>query len=165
MWEYRWWQTAKFRHVMSLWKVLTDHLSYCLSWAYQAVLHKELLWFSMSSVQTVWWRHIISWLRTPLNGYRELYKAASTMKVVNDSADRAIALMWQHNSSLAKNEEQKQLLLCIVERHRKQYPTCTKSALMNTGDNEEWNEVSCADLALRGRYDVSAAYIMTSLPT
>jgi len=72
------------------------------------------------------------------------------MKVVNDSADRAIALMWQYNSSLAKNEEQKQLLLCIVERHRKQYPTCTKSALMNTGDNEEWNEVSCADLVQVG---------------
>ena len=30
MWEYGQWQTAKFRHVMSLWKVLTDHLSYCL---------------------------------------------------------------------------------------------------------------------------------------
>jgi len=59
------------------------------------------------------------------------------MKVVNDSAERAIALMQQYNSSLTKNEEQKLLLLCLVEKHRKQYPTCTKYALMNTGDNEE----------------------------
>jgi len=139
MWEYGQWQTAKFRHVMSLWSVLTDHLSYCLPWAYQTVLHKELLWFLMSSVQTAWWRHIISWLRTPLNGYWELYRAASTMQVVNDSPEKAIALMQQYNSSLTKNEEQKQLLLCLVEKHRKQYPTCTKSALMNTGENEEWN--------------------------
>jgi len=33
------------------------------------------------------------------------------MKVVNDSAERAIALMQQYNSSLTKNEEQKQYLL------------------------------------------------------
>jgi len=59
------------------------------------------------------------------------------MKVVNDSAERAIALMQQYNSSLTQNEEQKQFLLCLVEKHRKQYPTCTKSALMNTGENEE----------------------------
>jgi len=55
-------------------------------------------------------------------------QAASTMKVVNDSAERAIALMQQYNLSLTKNEEQKQLL-CLVEKHKKQYPTCTKSAL------------------------------------
>jgi len=59
------------------------------------------------------------------------------MKVVNDSAERAIALMQQYKSSLTKNEEQKQFLLCLVEKQRKQYPTCAKSALMNTGDNEE----------------------------
>ena len=37
--------------------------------------------------------------------YEDLYRAASTMKVVNDSAERAIALMQQYNSSLTKNEE------------------------------------------------------------
>jgi len=142
-----WWQNCSRCENMDsgkplnsdMWSVLTDHLSYCILWAYQAVLHKELLWFSMSSVQTARWRHIISWLRTPLNGYRELYRAASTMKVVNDSAERAIALMQQYNSSLTKNKEQKQFLLCLVEKQRKQYPTCTKSALTNTGENEEWN--------------------------
>jgi len=48
---------------------------------------------------------------------------SSTLKVMNDSAERAIALMQQHNSSLTKNEEQKQFLLCLVEKHRKQYPS------------------------------------------
>jgi len=46
-------------------------------------------------------------------------------------------LMQQYNSSLTKNKEQKQFLLCLVEKQRKQYPTCTKSALTNTGENEE----------------------------
>ena len=77
-----WWQNCSRCENMDsgkplnsdMWSVLTDHLSYCILWAYQAVLHKELLWFSMSSVQTARWRHIISWLRTPLNGYWELYR-------------------------------------------------------------------------------------------
>ena len=68
--------------------------------------------------------------------YQELKTAASTIKVVNDTAERAIALMQQYNSmnsSLTKNEEQKQYLLRLAERHRKQYLTCGKSALLNTG--------------------------------
>ena len=43
--------------------------------------------------------------------YQELKTAASKMMVVNDSTERAIALMQQYNSSLTKNEEQKQYLL------------------------------------------------------
>jgi len=43
--------------------------------------------------------------------YKDLKTAASKMKVVNDSAERAIALMQQYNSSLTKNEELKQYLL------------------------------------------------------
>ena len=44
------------------------------------------------------------------------------MKVVNDSAKRAIALMTRYNLSMAKNEEQMQQLIRLVERHQKQYP-------------------------------------------
>jgi len=65
--------------------------------------------------------------------YQELKTSASKMKVMNDSAERAISLMQQYNSSLTKNEEQKQYLLHLVERHRKQYPTCSKSTLLNMG--------------------------------
>jgi len=65
--------------------------------------------------------------------YQELKTAASTM---NDTAVRAIAMMQQYNSSLTKNKEQKQYLLRLVERHRKQYPTCAKSTLLNTGSEQ-----------------------------
>jgi len=65
--------------------------------------------------------------------YKELKTAVSEMKVVNESAERAIALMQQYNSSLTKNEEQKQYHLQLVERHRKQYPTCAKSTVLNMG--------------------------------
>jgi len=64
---------------------------------------------------------------------KELKTAVSRMKVVNDTAERAIALMQQYYSSLTKNEEQQQNLLHLLERHRKQHPTCAKSSLLNTG--------------------------------
>jgi len=50
--------------------------------------------------------------------YQELHGAASAMKVVNDSAERAFALMQQYNSFLTKNEEQKQFLLCLAKRQK-----------------------------------------------
>ena len=70
--------------------------------------------------------------------YQELKDAAEKMKVVNDSAERSIALMQQYNSSITKNEEQKQYLLRLVERHRKQYPTCTRSVILNAGQDTKW---------------------------
>src|SRR6218665_325181 len=61
--------------------------------------------------------------------YQDLRMAASTMTVVNDSAERAIAFMQQYSMSLTKNEEQEQFL-CIVNNHRKTYRSCTKATLM-----------------------------------
>jgi len=42
------------------------------------------------------------------------------MKVVRDCAERGIALVEEYNSSLTKDEEQKQFLLRLVDLHRKQ---------------------------------------------
>jgi hypothetical protein len=62
--------------------------------------------------------------------YQELRTAASAMTVVNDSAERAIALMQKYNASLTNNEEQKQFILQLVRHHRKTYPNCSKATLM-----------------------------------
>jgi len=58
------------------------------------------------------------------------------MKVVNDPAERATALMQQYNSSVTKNEEQKQCLLCLVESHQQNDPSCAKSELMKLGTTD-----------------------------
>ena len=55
--------------------------------------------------------------------------AASAMTVVNDSAERAIALMHQYSMSLTKNEEQEHFIR-IVNNHRKTYRSCSKATLM-----------------------------------
>jgi len=62
--------------------------------------------------------------------YQDLRMAASTMTIVNDFAKRGIAMTQQYNMPLPKNEEQKQLLLRIVNPHRKTYPSCSKATLM-----------------------------------
>ena len=53
------------------------------------------------------------------------------LKVVNDTAERGIALIQSYNSALTKDETQKQYLLQLVSSHRKQFPAQTKAAVMN----------------------------------
>jgi hypothetical protein len=59
----------------------------------------------------------VEWNDDPM--YQNFKIAAFAMTVINDSAERAIALMQQYNASLTKNVEQKQYLLRLVKRHRK----------------------------------------------
>ncbi|XP_044591190.1 uncharacterized protein LOC123269514 [Cotesia glomerata] len=49
------------------------------------------------------------------------------LQVVNDVAERGVALIEQYNRCLTKDEEQLQYLLHVVTEHRKQYPNCNKS--------------------------------------
>lgn len=49
------------------------------------------------------------------------------LQVVNDVAERGVALIEQYNRCLTKDEEQLQYLLQVVTEHRKQYPNCNKS--------------------------------------
>ena len=62
--------------------------------------------------------------------FQELKTSALAVMVVNDSAEKAIALMERYNCTLTKNEEQKQLLLHLVRQHRETYPTSSKATLM-----------------------------------
>lgn len=52
------------------------------------------------------------------------------LTVVNDLAERGVALMEQYNSILTKDEEQKQFLLQVIEEHRRRFPDSTKRTLM-----------------------------------
>lgn len=51
------------------------------------------------------------------------------LKVVNDCAERGVALIQAFNGVLTKDETQKQYLLQLVSRHRKDFPEPTKRAL------------------------------------
>ena len=54
------------------------------------------------------------------------FQTVKSLRVVNDVAERAVALVQEYNRCTTKDEEQFQCLLQIVQEHRKQYPA-TKS--------------------------------------
>ena len=50
-------------------------------------------------------------------------------KVVNDSAERGVALISKFNKVITNDEEQKQYLLQVVSDHRKRFPNAAKKTL------------------------------------
>jgi hypothetical protein len=52
------------------------------------------------------------------------------LRVVNDTAERAVALIEEYNCILTKKETQKQFLLQIVKQHRERFPDCSKTTLV-----------------------------------
>ncbi|KAK6185944.1 hypothetical protein SNE40_008071 [Patella caerulea] len=52
------------------------------------------------------------------------------MKVVNDHAERGVALIQEYSGILTKDEDQLQYLLQIVQEHRKMYPDSKKVTLL-----------------------------------
>ena len=51
------------------------------------------------------------------------------LRVVNDFAERGIALIQDYNSAITTDKEQKQYLLQTVENHRKMFPDSRKSTV------------------------------------
>jgi len=56
-------------------------------------------------------------------------RKVKSLKVVNDAAERGVALIQQFNGVLTNQEEQKQFLLQVVEKHRRDFPNTNKSTL------------------------------------
>lgn len=51
------------------------------------------------------------------------------LQVVNDSAERGVALIEEYNSILTRKENQKQFLLQVVQEHRRRFPNFNKETL------------------------------------
>ncbi|XP_025192732.1 uncharacterized protein LOC126553881 [Aphis gossypii] len=64
--------------------------------------------------------------------YKEAKDVITTLKVVNDSAERGVKLMEEFNDKFTKQEEQKQYVLQIVQDYRKQYPGFSRKVLKQT---------------------------------
>ncbi|GBP60380.1 hypothetical protein EVAR_91416_1 [Eumeta japonica] len=63
-------------------------------------------------------------------GYQRGKQIVQSMRVVNDIAERGVALMEEYNKLITTNEEQKQYLLLVVKEFRKKYPDAKKSTLL-----------------------------------
>ena len=61
--------------------------------------------------------------------YQQMKRNVKQLKVVNDCAERGVALIQSYNAALTKDETQKQYLLQLVSQHRKLFHDPTKVAL------------------------------------
>lgn len=59
--------------------------------------------------------------------YEDAKRRIQSLEVVNDNAERGIALIKTYNSKLSTDENQKQYILQLVEEHRKMYKSPNKS--------------------------------------
>ena len=62
--------------------------------------------------------------------YKSVKATVRSLKVKNDIAERAVALMDEFNKLLTNDEEQNQYLLLVVQRFRKKYPDRNQSTLI-----------------------------------
>jgi len=67
--------------------------------------------------------------------YQKARDVVVHLRVTNDLAERGVSLIKDfQEAALTKNEEQLQLLLRIVSKHRKQIPVVTKNAVIKAFD-------------------------------
>ena len=57
-------------------------------------------------------------------------RAIDQVKVVNDVAERGVALITTFNAALTREEAQKQFLLKVVAKDRRECPTTSRAALL-----------------------------------
>ena len=78
-----------------------------------------------------------SFLNDPVEEWNESqsYKIAcefiKNLVCVNDCAERGVALIQKFNATITNDEEQKQYLLQVVEKHRHEFADCNRQDLMN----------------------------------
>ena len=65
-------------------------------------------------------------------GFQRSSQIVRNLAVVNDHAERGVALIQEFNGSLTKDEEQLQFLLQVVADHRKAFPDKRKRTLSET---------------------------------
>lgn len=61
--------------------------------------------------------------------YKKCLETVKGLAVVNDRAERGVALIQTFNKKLTKDEDQLQFLLQVVSEHRRLFPDCRKSKL------------------------------------
>jgi hypothetical protein len=63
--------------------------------------------------------------------YETGQRVARSLKVVNDVAERGVALIQDFNEHFTRNEEQKQYVLQVISEHRKIFPDAKKQTVIS----------------------------------
>lgn len=70
---------------------------------------------------------VADWMQD--DGFLHGLAIVKNLQIVNDIAERGVALISEFNSSTTRNEEQKQYLLQVVAEHRKNMHVITKNQI------------------------------------
>ena len=62
--------------------------------------------------------------------YQSASEFATNLACINDCAERGVALIQSYNATITKDEEQKQYLLQVVEKHRRDFANCNRDSLL-----------------------------------
>jgi len=73
-------------------------------------------------------KNVIMWDKD--ESYNKTKQIVNSMKVVNDIAERGVALMEEYNKMHTADEDQKQFLLLVVKQYRQKFPNTNKSTLL-----------------------------------
>lgn len=65
--------------------------------------------------------------------FEEGWSVCKDLPVVNDAAERGVKFIKDYNKILTNDEEEKEMLLQVVEAYRKKYPSYKKSSLIDLG--------------------------------
>jgi hypothetical protein len=63
--------------------------------------------------------------------FKNAQSFVKNLACVSDCAERGVALIQAFNNSITKDEEQKQYLLQVVEKHRKDFKQCTRENIVD----------------------------------
>jgi hypothetical protein len=89
------------------------------------------LFFKTLRINTEFFKHdALIWPQQA--SFQDALRKAQALRVVNDCAERGIALATQFNSTLTRQEEEKQFVLQMVEAHRKRFPNAKKSIIFRS---------------------------------
>ncbi|XP_025420329.1 uncharacterized protein LOC112690518 [Sipha flava] len=103
----------------------------CKDLPFELILNKSIQFFQGFCISPDFLQKDPSLWKTTTE-YKEAKNIISTLKVVNDSAERSVKLMEEFNDKFTKQEEQKQYMLQIVQDYRKQYPEFSHEVLKQT---------------------------------
>lgn len=63
--------------------------------------------------------------------YKQAEEVVRNLFVVNDVAERTVALAKEFNDKFTKDEDEKQLVFKVLEKHRAEFPTTAKKTIMD----------------------------------
>ncbi|KAL4089452.1 hypothetical protein QTP88_024486 [Uroleucon formosanum] len=61
--------------------------------------------------------------------YKQAKEVISSLKIVNDAAERGVKFMEEYNEKFSKNEDLKQFTLQVVQEYRKTFFGCSREVL------------------------------------